>query len=274
MPVSQGQIVDTAMRLLERDGLEGVSFRKLAAELGVSAPTLYWHVESKRRLLDLMAERLMVEAHRRASLIPDPNEYWWEWLERRTSVMYDVLVSHRDAPRVVAGNRPTVSALPAIESTLASLVGAGFDPAEAVEVIVMLGAFATGCALERQAEAERGLERHDSELGVAIRSGGYPTVLRALADRHRRGEHISPHSRMFGQGLAMIIAGLRASIVERADRPDRVAAAVIGSADLTSMLDQLDITADDFADRAASDRGAADDTELPGSHRHARLQSD
>jgi TetR/AcrR family tetracycline transcriptional repressor len=201
-----------------------------------------------------MAERLTAEAHRRASLDPDPAEHWWEWLERRTSAMYDVLVSHRDAPRVVAGNRPTVSALPAIESALASLVDAGFDPAEAVEVIVMLGAFATGCALERQAEAERGLERHDGALGAAIRSGGYPTVLRALADRHRHGEHIAPHSRMFDQGLAMIIAGLRASIVERADRPDRVAADVIRSADLASVLDQLDVTASDFADRVSRDR--------------------
>ena len=212
MPVSQEQIVETAMRLLERDGLEGVSFRKLAGELGVSAPTLYWHVDSKRRLLDLMAERLMAGTHRRESLSPHPDELWWEWLERRTSAMYDTLVSHRDAPRVVAGNRPTVAALPAIESALATLVEAGFAPAEAVEVIVMLGAFATGCALEMQAEAERGLERHDSELGPAIRSGQFPTLLEAFAERHRRGEHVSLHSHMFDKGLDMIIAGLRASV--------------------------------------------------------------
>jgi len=223
VPVSQEQIVDTAMRLLERDGLEGVSFRKLAGELGVSAPTLYWHVDSKRRLLDLMAERLMSEAHRRASLTPRPDELWWEWLERRTAATYDILVSHRDAPRVVAGNRPTVGALPAIEAALTTLVDAGFEPAEAVEVIVMLGAFATGCALEMQAEAERGLERHDSELGPAIRGGQYPTLLRAFADRHRRGDHLSggpPHTtNMFDKGLDMIITGLRASLAERRESP-------------------------------------------------------
>lgn len=214
--MSQEQIVHTAMRLLERDGLEGVSFRKLAGELGVSAPTLYWHVDSKRRLLDLMAEQLTAEPYRRASLSPGEGEEWWEWLERRTAAMYDVLVSHRDAPRVVAGNRPTVAALPAIEVALATLVAAGFEPADAVEVIVMLGAFATGCALEMQAEAERGLQHHDNELGPAIRSGAYPTLLRAFDDRHRSGDHISPHSQMFDKGLDMIITGLRASIAERA----------------------------------------------------------
>jgi TetR/AcrR family tetracycline transcriptional repressor len=161
-----------------------------------------------------MAEQLMADTHRRVSLSPRPGELWWEWLERRTVAMYETLVSHRDAPRVVAGNRPTVAALPAIESALATLVDAGFEPAEAVEVIVMLGAFATGCALETQAEAERGPQHHDSELGPAIRSGEYPTILRAFADRHRRGDHISPHADMFDKGLDMIIAGLRASVAD------------------------------------------------------------
>src|ERR1700754_682400 len=99
MPVSQEQIVDTAMTLLERDGLEGVSFRKLAGELGVTAPTLYWHVDSKRRLLDLMAERLAVEAHRRASVVPDPGELWWEWLPRRPPAVFAALVPPPAAPR-------------------------------------------------------------------------------------------------------------------------------------------------------------------------------
>ena len=270
MPVSQELIVDTAMRLLERDGLEGVSFRKLAGELGVSAPTLYWHIDSKRRLLDLMAERLMSETHRRASLSPQPDELWWEWLERRTAAMYDTLVSHRDAPRVVAGNRPTVGALPAIESALATLVDAGFEPAEAVEVIVMLGAFATGCALEMQAESERGLEHHDGELGPAIRSGEYPTLLRAIADRHRAGDRVSPHAHMFDKGLDMIIAGLRASVGGRTRRgSDRVASGVLGDLDLGSVLDHLDIGASDFAGPPAAEQvdtvrphSAAPDREL------------
>jgi TetR/AcrR family tetracycline transcriptional repressor len=252
VPVSQEQIVDVAMRLLERDGLEGVSFRKLAAELGVSAPTLYWHVDSKRRLLDLMAERLVAETHRREPLSPRPGESWWAWLERRTSAMYQTLVSHRDAPRVVAGNRPTVAALPAIEVALSTLVDAGFEPAEAVETIVMLSAFATGCALEAQAEAERGLDRRGSELAPAIRSGAYPTVLRAIAAHRLRSDRGSPHSHMFDRGLELIVAGLRASVAERADRPDRVAQAVIESVDLGPMLDQFDLDASDFADRRAS----------------------
>jgi TetR/AcrR family tetracycline transcriptional repressor len=87
VPVSQEQIVATAMRLLERDGLDGVSFRKLASELGVSAPTLYWHIDSKRRLLDQMGAQLMAVTHPRGSRSPRPGALWWEWLERRTLAM-------------------------------------------------------------------------------------------------------------------------------------------------------------------------------------------
>jgi TetR/AcrR family tetracycline transcriptional repressor len=52
--------------------------RRLATELGVSAPTLYWHVRNKRQLLDLMAEALVARAGRSTS--PAPGQPWWDWL--------------------------------------------------------------------------------------------------------------------------------------------------------------------------------------------------
>jgi TetR/AcrR family tetracycline transcriptional repressor len=247
MPVTPEQIVATAMRLLDRDGIEGVSFRKIGAELGVSAPTLYWHVDSKRRLLDLMADALMTETNRRESLEPLPGEPWWEWLERRTSAVYDTLVRHRDAPRVVAGNRPTVASLPYIESLLGHLVDAGFEPVEALEAVLMLGAYATGCALESQAEAERGVEGQTGELGAAVREGGYPRILsafRALHDRHLAvgsPQPHNPHDHMFRHGLRMIVTGLRASH-EGADPGGAQVSAVLAAA--------LDVRASDFANEA------------------------
>lgn len=48
--------VHTAMKLIERDGLEAFSMRRLAAELGVGAPALYWHVESREQLLCMVLE--------------------------------------------------------------------------------------------------------------------------------------------------------------------------------------------------------------------------
>ncbi len=217
MALSQDRIVDVALQLLERDGLDGVSFRKIAAKLDVSAPTLYWHVDSKRRLLDLMAARLMAQTEQLRPAAPGHEEEpWWEWLEGRTRAMYETLIRHRDAPLVAAGNRPPVTALPSIEGSLTKLTDAGFEPGDAIEIILTLGAFATGCALEWQAEEARTLaDESEGELGDEIRGGGYPTLLKAFTQHRERHQKFSPHDQMFEHGLALMITGLRVRLGER-----------------------------------------------------------
>lgn len=212
MALTREQIVETAMDLLERDGLEGVSFRKIAAERGVSGPTLYWHIDSKQRLLDLMAENLMRRAAASDSLDPEPGEDWARWLERRTRTMYETLIAHRDAPRVVVGNRPTVESLPHIEAALSALVDAGFAPGDAIEVILTTSAFAIGCALEWQAEAAREPESHTGELATAIREGHFPVIRNAFAEHRQRHGPNQPHDHMFEHGLRMIILGLQTTL--------------------------------------------------------------
>ncbi len=57
--LSRARIHQTALRILDADGLAGLSMRKLAAELGVRAPSLYGHVASKDELLHAVANDLM-----------------------------------------------------------------------------------------------------------------------------------------------------------------------------------------------------------------------
>jgi TetR/AcrR family transcriptional regulator, tetracycline repressor protein len=216
MALSTDEIVDVALRLLQEDGLEGVSFRKIAAELDVSAPTLLWHVDNKRRLLDLMGEALMARSHADEPLTPYAGEEWDAWLERRTRSMYRTLIAHRDAPRVAAGNRPTTASLSAIEASLETLINAGFEPGDAFETILTLGAFTVGCALEWQAEANRGSAGgHDTELAAEIRSGRYPSLVKAFTEHRMRHEKHTPHDQMFEQGLALLLSGLRTRLESR-----------------------------------------------------------
>jgi TetR/AcrR family tetracycline transcriptional repressor len=58
MTLTRDAVVDAAVELLGEVGLEGLSLRRLARELGVSAPTLYWHVADKRTLLDHVAQQV------------------------------------------------------------------------------------------------------------------------------------------------------------------------------------------------------------------------
>src|SRR3954453_9340420 len=210
-PVSPAAIVDAALALMADGGLEAVSFRRIAGQLGVSAPTLYWHVDSKRHLMDLMAEELL----RRTGVEPaEPaaDQPWWQWLRGHARAMFDALVSTRDAPRVVAGNRPSQDRFPQIERALGVLVAAGLRPVEAQQTLFAIGAYVIGSATEWQAEAERAVNQPRPDPADAALSrrraevlAEQPLLLAAIDDLLES----PPHS-TFEYGLDLLIEGLPA----------------------------------------------------------------
>ena len=210
-PVTREAIVAAALDLLTEGGLESVSFRRIATRLGVSAPTLYWHVESKRQLMDLMAEELV---HRTGTAYagPAPGQPWWEWLREDAQRVFDALVATRDAPRVVAGNRPSPESFAGIERVLGVLVEAGMTPGEAQQTLFAIGAYVIGSATEWQAEAERSaaepMPDGADEQANAARArflADQPLLLAAISELLDR-----PHSAAFEYGLDLLIDGLRA----------------------------------------------------------------
>jgi TetR/AcrR family tetracycline transcriptional repressor len=203
--LTQEQVVKRAVELMAEAGLEALTLRRLATELGVSAPTLYWHVRNKRQLLDLMAEALVSRAGRSPS--PAAGQPWWEWLAERARLQWRALTSQRDAALVVAGNRPTEAALPEIEQMLASLVAAGFPPDEALRTILSIGNYVIGCAVEHQAEAARepDLER---DARLLKRAEALPNLRAAMARLERPGPAAGEAG--FEHGLALLIGGVRA----------------------------------------------------------------
>lgn len=213
MAITQEDVVRTAVRLLDEVGLEGLTLRRLGCALGVSAPTLYWHVRDKRALLDLVAEAIVAE--HRPAVRPAEGQLWWEWLSDCFWAHYRALVSHRDAALVVAGNRPTEGALPAIEQVIGSLVEVGFPPREALEAILTIGHFVLGSALEYQAEATRGAAGEtDAALAIRMREAA---DLPNLVAASRIG--LPGPGSTFQYGLALIVAGLRARHAELTSAP-------------------------------------------------------
>jgi TetR/AcrR family tetracycline transcriptional repressor len=210
-PVSRDAIVRVALELLAEGGLEAVSFRRIAARLEVSAPTLYWHVENKRQLMDLMAEELLRRAGP-AYAGPDEDQAWWEWLRADARRMFAALTATRDAPRVLAGNRPGPKTFVGIERALGVLTGVGMTPGEAQQTLFAIGAYVIGSATEWQAEAERaatqplpdpddaGLDALGAEL-----LAGQPLLLAAITERLA-----GPDTAVFEFGLDLLVAGLRA----------------------------------------------------------------
>jgi TetR/AcrR family transcriptional regulator, tetracycline repressor protein len=215
--LSREQVVSTAVSLLDEVGLEGLTLRRLATELGVSAPTLYWHVRDKRELLDLMAVAILGEAQHDVSPEPREGQPWWEWLAERAEAQFRALRAHRDAALVLAGNRPTEDVLPVAERTIAILVAVGFPAEEAHGVLHTLGHYVLGCVVEYQAEAGRARPDLDEALVRRLEEHDDLPLLRTVVAAHR--ESGSPVAGSFEHGLHLLVSGLRVRRAELTGEP-------------------------------------------------------
>ena len=205
MSVTRDDVVQTAIQLLQEVGLDGLTLRRLATELGISAPTLYWHVKDKRELLDLMAEEMISAA--RNKMPPFPLFLSWdEQIAEGMRRQYNAILAYRDGARVVAGNRPTETSLPMIEQYMKLWVNAaGFPPEEALAYILTFGDFVIGSALEYQAEKERQRVQPAARAHeIWTRMEEYPLLHAAASARAASGQ-----SESFERGLALLIAGLK-----------------------------------------------------------------
>lgn len=217
MAVTRDDVIQTAIQLLEEVGLDGLTLRRLAKELGISAPTLYWHVKDKRELLDLMSEEMVRAAREKMPPFP-PDLPWDEKIAEGMRRQYEAIIAYRDGARVVAGNRPTEASLPQIEQFLKMWVEAGFPPAEALAYVLTFGDFITGSALEHQAEMDRRMSpKADDTAALWKRIEAYPTIYAASKGRgagHAAAVRAGKRPSSFERGLRLLMAGLRARHAE------------------------------------------------------------
>jgi len=68
--LDRAQVVESLHNLARRVGVQGVTMRDLAAELGAAVPSVYYHVQGKQAALDLLAESMLAE-------IPIPESGPW-----------------------------------------------------------------------------------------------------------------------------------------------------------------------------------------------------
>src|ERR1700678_1647861 len=102
-PLSRAAIVDAALRVLDAEGLDRLSMRRVGEELGAGAASIYWHVRNKDELLQLIFERVISEIELPA---PDPSQ-WQQQLGLLAVQMRAVLNRHRDVARISLGRVPT-----------------------------------------------------------------------------------------------------------------------------------------------------------------------
>lgn len=143
--LSTDRIVETARTLVDEEGLAAVSTRRLAAELGVSGPSLYNHFRTKDEILEAVADS--VSAQIDLSMFDDGRDW-------RTA-LHDWAVSYRaalrDHPNIVPvlaqgpGRRP--AGLRVADAVYGAMVAAGWPPAQATSIGALMRYFIMGSAL-------------------------------------------------------------------------------------------------------------------------------
>ncbi|MFF4344516.1 TetR/AcrR family transcriptional regulator [Kitasatospora sp. NPDC001540] len=152
-PLSRSLIVETAVRVLDAEGLSGVTMRRVAQELGTGPASLYAHVSNKEELFELVLERVVSEI--RLPPRPEPER----WKEQITEVCFEaqrVLTSHRDVSLVSLGSIPLgESQLAITEFLLDLLLQVGLPPQVAAWALDGLGQLIDTDAYEASVYAER-----------------------------------------------------------------------------------------------------------------------
>jgi AcrR family transcriptional regulator len=125
-PITREAIVDAALQLLDRDGLDELSMRRVADELGTGAASLYHHVGSKDGLLDLLFDHVIGELE-----IPDPEpERWQEQLKEVARTQRAGILRHRDIVRISVGRIPMGPNALAYSERVLAIIRAGGLPDE------------------------------------------------------------------------------------------------------------------------------------------------
>ncbi|WP_307542089.1 TetR/AcrR family transcriptional regulator [Streptomyces sp. V3I8] len=143
--LSTDRIVGTARTLVDSEGLAAVSTRRLAAELGVSGPSLYNHFRTKDQILEAVADSVSAQVD--LSMFEDGRDW-------RTA-LHDWAVSYRaalrDHPNIVPvlargpGRRP--AGLRLADAVFGGMVAAGWPAAQATSIGAVMRYFVTGSAL-------------------------------------------------------------------------------------------------------------------------------
>src|ERR1700759_1763735 len=190
----RAEIVAAAMRIADAEGVEAVSMRRLADELGVATMTPYTHVESKDELIDLMRDAVAAEM-----ILPEPIPEDWRAALRaiahRTKDAYEAHPWRLD----IASRRPRarINRLRHVEQSVGIMVRLEVAPQTGRAILMSIDDYVIGyCARKRMRqrmldslgpdckEALRSFADPDPEVAAALEAGELPLIKKITGHRN------------------------------------------------------------------------------------------
>ncbi|HET6954828.1 MAG TPA: TetR/AcrR family transcriptional regulator C-terminal domain-containing protein [Acidimicrobiales bacterium] len=171
-PLTRDRVLRAALDLVDREGLDALTMRRLGRELGVEAMSLYGYVQNKQDLIEGVVEQIFRQM---PLIVPGPGP-WSDRIRRHAATYRAVLLDHPNAVRLVAG-RPLITEGTAafVDSALAELQSMGFDLAMADRVLGVIASFTLGLVAEQVGDAIRADSTY-TPVSAAIDVDRFPNV--------------------------------------------------------------------------------------------------
>jgi TetR/AcrR family transcriptional regulator, tetracycline repressor protein len=219
--LSREAIVAAAIRVIDEEGFEAVSMRRVAQEFGTGAASLYAYVANKDELMDLIVDQIMLES---AVDDQEPAEDVVEWQEQIKAMVragYHTLIAHRDIAKALLGRIPFgPNGLRNVENMLKLLRAHGMPDYVAAYAGDLIGQYMVGTAIEDHMWQQRYPDATPEQVSAAMSEVGdyletlpkeeFPnlTALARVMVGETVGEPDKPLFDRFELGLDILVRGL------------------------------------------------------------------
>jgi AcrR family transcriptional regulator len=210
--LSREAIVDAAIEVLDAEGLDAVTMRRVADALGTGPASLYAHVADKDEMVAAVLDRVISEV-----TIPDPIDpaRWQEQLKEMARSARATFGRHRDIARASLGNVPTgEGALPGVNAMIGILLAGGVSPQVASLSVDILALYFTASAFEESLETfpvgeEASLAFHEElkNFFASLPPDRFPYLV-AMAEPLTSGDG----DHRFEFGLDLLVRGIASTV--------------------------------------------------------------
>jgi AcrR family transcriptional regulator len=222
--IDREAVVDAAMAIADREGLQAVSLRRLASQFEVTPMALYWHFDDKEALLGALADRLWADIGEslRRSLGNLTEADDWGQLRVTLATLVEVMRGHPEVADLMPSRvMETEAGLEVTEQTLDYLGQQGFSPEQAAELArfvltsaVMMVTTQPGIDIPEPSERAE-IQRRKQIALASLPHDRYPHIVAAapaLTDCDQPNDY-------FTVGCDVIVAGVSAHAPARRAAP-------------------------------------------------------
>jgi AcrR family transcriptional regulator len=199
-PLARERIVEAAVKIIDDEGLEALSMRRLGTALGVNPMAAYYHVPNKAALYDLVLEALMAEVDLSAI---DPAASLHDQVKQAARAYRKAILAHpRAIPVLAMRSLRTAAALRPVEPLLGILYAAGLSSSEAIAAVDCIAQYILGGTVgfyHHSVDSEAS-EQRDFEM---LDPTEFPNLSRMIAEGRYSG-----FDEEFEFGLDAIVRGL------------------------------------------------------------------